>query len=126
MNQIRLCQIFRSICDLRLQQHRIWSFPILHVYTAITKLERKPYFPFLKAVFPAGAEHSTFLQLTNIRKKNCLRSFFVAIRFQCHITFQCLSEEHGKLETNFFCVCVSNKAILTFLLFLISPSDYGT
>lgn len=81
-------QIFRSSCDEGLQQHRIWSFPVLHLHT---ELDRKAYFPFANAGFPAGAECSAFLPLTNIWKKTCLCFSFAAIRFHCHIPFQCLS-----------------------------------
>lgn len=66
-------QIFRSSCDEGLQQYRIWSFPVLHLHT---ELDRKAYFPFSKAGFPAGAECSAFLPLTNIWKKTLFMLFF--------------------------------------------------
>lgn len=78
--QCFLSQIFCSICDVGLRQHRICSFPVLHLYTAVTKLERNPCFPFLNAGFPAGAEHSAFLPLTNIGKKKKLFTPFLC----CH------------------------------------------
>lgn len=106
MNQIRLSQIFRSICDLRLQQHRIWSFPILHVYTAITKLERKPYFPFLKAGFPAGAEHFTFLQLTNIRKKIVYALSLLPSNSNVTLPSNVYLRNMGSLKQIFFFFCV--------------------
>lgn len=56
-------RMFGRYSALVVQEHRIWSFPALHLHT---KLDRKAHFPFSKVGFPAGAECSAFLSLANI------------------------------------------------------------
>lgn len=87
-------QIFRSSCDEGLQQHRIWSFPVLHLHT---ELDRKAYFPFSKAGFPA------FLPLTNIWKNPVYA--FPLLPSDSNVTLPSNvypPEEHGKLAMGFF------------------------
>jgi len=111
--------------DVGLQQHRIRSLPGLRLHTAITKLDRKPYFPFLKAAFPAGAEHSAFLPLTKYREKKlftrCLCCHQIPMSRYLPV-FICL---RNMRSLKWFFFLVSNNANLTFL-FLISPSGGGT
>lgn len=78
--------------------------------------KEKPYFPFSKAEFPAGAEHSAFLPLTNVTKTTA--DTLSSLPSDSNVTLPSNvypSEEHRKLEMIYF--LMPNNANLTLYYF---------